>query len=387
VGSDVIEFRPQLPPSPDAVLQLLDKKEKKIVITADSAAASALLIFQAFLPFIIYAGKDEPHPAPVEFDISGGTNVSFAPTFEYVDQVLLPTLEERFGLVVSRKLVARGWSTGPGRMSRGRIEFCVHPLRQGTPLRPKTPSSKGDGNASQEEDLDVATVDASIIVPADMHESLQRALVSDLGELWPDVDVNFVLTEDSGADQRMYVLLVAKTANTESLPILRWGKDVLTSIPKKTKMSRTAFAEKLSRDVAKSLFEEVAVNGVVDAHLQDQLVLFQALAEGRTLFRRNEDGADGTDDHLARRQGGATKTDPTTKSYTDGNLREKPTAKLVAGDTPRMRKEKAREPFGDGSMHTQTARWVTAELLPTVAWYNKGNICDGAGIFMEKPKE
>jgi RNA 3'-terminal phosphate cyclase (ATP) len=42
-----------------------------------------------------------------------------------------------------------------------------------------------------------------------------------------------------------------------------------------------------------------------------------------------------------------------------------------------MRKEKTHEPFGHGSMHAKTARWVTCQLLPTVEFYDKGTLVRG----------
>jgi len=54
-----------------------------------------------------------------------------------------------------------------------------------------------------------------------------------------------------------------------------------------------------------------------------------------------------------------------------------------SNDKKKMRREKADKPFGEGSTHTTTARWVTTELLPAVEWYNKGSICEGVGMHME----
>jgi RNA 3'-terminal phosphate cyclase (ATP) len=51
-----------------------------------------------------------------------------------------------------------------------------------------------------------------------------------------------------------------------------------------------------------------------------------------------------------------------------------------------MRRDKAQEPFGFGSLHATTARWVTAELLPKVQWFNRGTICEGVGMRVEKPE-
>lgn len=50
-------------------------RERSIKITAGTAAASALLIFQAVLPFLLFAGGDRGDE-PIELEIEGGTNVT-----------------------------------------------------------------------------------------------------------------------------------------------------------------------------------------------------------------------------------------------------------------------------------------------------------------------
>jgi RNA 3'-terminal phosphate cyclase (ATP) len=335
-----VEFSPQL--APQAAL-----KDRTITIAADSPAASTMLIFQAVFPFLLFAGNDKGEP--VTLDISGGTNVSFSLSFEYLDQVLLPTLEDAFGIKVERRLLARGWSLG--KQQRGRVEFKFKPLKPGETLRLRGKEGVvvygGDGPAPVVEDVE--GIDVSMIVPAAMHQVMTEALVGDLEQLFPDVDVNFKIVEDSGADSRIYVLLVA-TAGT-----VRWGRDSLSSTPKKAKnkgglQTTTSLCATLSRRICKELYEEVSTGGVVDEFLQDQLVIFQALADGRTSFPRGE-----------------------AKDLAQGM------EKLEIGDA-RLRKEKTDKPFGEGSTHTTTARWVTAQVLPGVGWYNKGSFCEGVGM-------
>lgn len=355
VGSHTLEFRPRKPPS----LALGDEQQRTISISADSPAASTLLIFQAVFPFLLFAGNDKGDP--VSLDISGGTNVAFSPSFEYLDQVLLPTLHDAFGISVERTLHGRGWSLG--KAQRGRVSFRFTPLRPGETLRLREEGSVYAGGGGPVDVEDVEAIDVSMIVPADMHESLSEALVSDLEELFPGVDVSFKIIEDSGADSRIYVLLVARSG------VARWGRDILLSTPKKAKggkgsrgsrggsQSTSSLSETISRQVSKELYEEVSTGGAVDEYLQDQLVIFQALAEGRTSFPRSE----------------------------DAERLEQAMDKLEI-DGERLRKDKTSKPFGEGSTHAATARWVTAQLLPSVGWYNNGSICEGCGMNMAKTR-
>jgi RNA 3'-terminal phosphate cyclase (ATP) len=336
VGSHTLEFSPRLRPS-----QL---QNRTIKISADSPAASTLLIFQAIFPFLLFAGNDKGEP--ITLRISGGTNVSSSLSFEYLDQVLLPVLQDAFGITVHRRLLSRGWSLG--KQQRGTVEFKFRPLKPGETIKLKDNSVYAGGEPLPTVD-DIREIDVSMIVPADMHDTLRGDLEVALGALFDDVEVNYKVVEDSRADSRIYVLLVAKAG------IFRWGRDMLKSAPKaKSKGGNRPTVQlcaHLAQEIARELYNEVSAGGIVDEFLQDQLVIFQALAEGKTSFPRGE----------------------------DKSSLERAMEKLEL-DGDKLRKEKTDGPIGEGSMHTTTARWVTAQLLPRVKWYNKGYVCEGVGM-------
>ncbi|KAK5991133.1 RNA 3'-terminal phosphate cyclase [Cladobotryum mycophilum] len=334
VGSKTLTFIPRRSPT-----ELLQRNSS---IRAESGAASILLIVQAMLPYILFAGNDSGEPVVVE--LSGGTNVGFSLSYEYFDQVLMPTLEERFGIQVERKLKARGWSLGP--LSRGTVWLKVHPVPKGKKLQYKPPPQY-----KYPESYDVESIDVSIVIPMHSHAKAQETLVKDLGDLWPGVDVTFKVVEDSGHDGRWTILLVAHSTDG-----IRWGRDILASAPKKLK-SYDQFIAQQSRKVCKELYEEISVGGQVDEHLQDQLVCFQALCDGFSSFSRGDEPEE------------SSSTGPLIDAM----------GKLEIGDG-RMRKEKTHEPFGHGSTHTQTARWVVSELLPKAEFFNKGNFVNGVGF-------
>lgn len=227
----------------------------------------------------------------------------------------------------------------------GEVWFCVRPVGLGERLRLR----EGMGLGYGEGEFEVRWVDVSILAPGEMREGLQNAVVKELEKVLPRAEVGFKVVEDSGRESRVYVLLVARSET------LRWGRDVLTSVPKKKKKNGQGdFAEYVARQVCRELYAELEGRGTVDEYLQDQLVVFQALAEGKTSFPRS--GERGVEEELAN---------------------------LTIGEG--MRREKALEPFGEGSTHTTTARWVASELLGGVEWYNKGRVCQGVGMRMERP--
>ncbi|GAW16434.1 hypothetical protein ANO14919_058610 [Xylariales sp. No.14919] len=344
VGSHTLEFRPRAPPTA--------LKERKVVITAETHGASALLIFQAVFPYLLFAGNENGDP--IELEIHGSTNPSFSPSYEYLDQVLLPTLQERFGLTVERRLEKRAWTTGP--VSHGAIWLKFQPIPPGQVLKVVKPWN----DKRQKGDLDkIERIDVSIVVPSAMIEPMQDAMVKSLGREFPEAEINFVLNEGSGHDARMYVLAVAHSESG-----LRWGRDFLYDRKWKQKQATTICRE-MGKTVAKRLWEQTVVHAAaVDEYLQDQLVVFQALAQGRTTYwsRATERlDPEAQQDHAGNTDGGS-------QGLENLHLDK------------RMRRDKMHEPFGFGSTHATTARWVTSELVPTVQWFNGGTICEGAGI-------
>lgn len=311
-----------------------------------------MLIFQAVFPFLVFAGNESGEP--IELTISGGTNVSFSPSYEYLDQVFLPMMEAWFGVCVERRLNTRGWSLGPA--SRGSLWFKIQPVSFRDTMKLKNGLR---GLVSQPGDFEVKTIDVTIIAPSNLHEQLRAALRERLGTTFPGVECDFRAAEESSHEARIYVLLVARSET------LRWGRDILYSGKRKGK-DLAKLSEEVVRAVVKPLAEEISSGGVVDEFLQDQLVIFQALTEGRTSFPRSSPEND------------------------RGNQRAVQESTVIENEmdrlhiSNRLRKDRTGEPFGDmeiDSTHTQTARWVAVKLLePRVSWYNKGKICEGIGL-------
>lgn len=310
VGSSTFELRPKLSPA--------NLANRDIKIKAESAA-SILLVFQSIFPFLLFAADNAG--SPITVTIQGGTNVSFSLSFEYLDQVLLPALE-RFGIRVERKLELRGWSHGTRQLGSVKFQFVPIPLGQALKA-PEWPTERGT----------ITDIAISIVVPAHVITALKSSILSKLHSVFPGVGSYFQVVEDSQHDARLYTLLVAHTSTG-----LRFGRDWLYD-----KKSRGKRAEELSTEIArkvvKDLQVELAKGGLVDEFLQDQLIVFQALAEGSS-------------------------------SMPD-------TSAALSSDRTRL--DRMHEPFGDGSTHTTTARWATSELLPPAKWIDRGRICEGVG--------
>lgn len=87
-------------------------------------AGSVFLVFQALYPYILCAGAFQGRR--IRLNLTGGTNVSFSPSYDYVSQVLVPNFA-RLGLPrLEVQLRKRGWATGP--VDLGAVTFLVDPL-------------------------------------------------------------------------------------------------------------------------------------------------------------------------------------------------------------------------------------------------------------------
>jgi RNA 3'-terminal phosphate cyclase (ATP) len=298
-------------------------RDRNIRIHADTAA-SILLVFQALFPFLIFAG--DANGEPVTLTIMGGTNVMFSLSYDYIDQVVLPSLE-LFGVPkVERKLEYRGWSHGARQI--GSIKFKFTPLGPDQSLDMSLwPQSSDPGS--------VQRIDITMVVPREVKDNLKSSLKFELDLVFPGIETRLLVDEDSRHPARLYTLLVAHTVNG-----FRFGRDWLYDKTVKGK-SIDSLATEIAQKVVDELDAEVRKGGCVDEYLQDQLVIFQALAKGRSIISDSSDIPNVDLDDIFDR--------------TD-------------------------EPFGNGSLHTRSAKWVVSQLLPQVKWLDKGRVCEGVGF-------
>jgi RNA 3'-terminal phosphate cyclase (ATP) len=276
----------------------------EVSITQNTPGAISLVL-QAILPFLVFS---VPSAAPVRITISGGTNVSNSPSYDYIAAVLLPMLE-RVGLPgMTVQLHARGWSQGS--MSLGSMTVTLKPLGAALPAF----------NLTQRGEM--LHVQAIVVAPRYTEREFRGEIERMFDVRWlrffnaatttkPEFEITF---EPSHHEKRYYVLLVATTSTG-----IKLGRDWLYNRavrPGQTEHIVPSMVEKVSDD----LLSEIEHGGCVDEWMRDQLVVFQALAEGT--------------------------------SRVDGG---------------------GREP----SLHARTAMWVASEVLG-VEWDGGG--CEGIGF-------
>ena len=258
-----------------------DVYEKKRIVLRESrvemaSAGAVTLIFQAMLPWLLWGacwrrdgnGQDLGRAVPLRVVVEGGTNVTKSLSYEYLEQVLLPTVNKILGRkAVKCSLVERGWITG--KTNVGSVRFDVVPFDPGETLKAFNISNRGV----------VTRMHVCILAPTPCAAAQVRGKVTrEFSWHHPDVEIDFPVDEGSEDHRRLYLLLVAETSNGHRLAH-DWLYD---GRPKLGFQAPAEAIDRLVTTVIGGLERELAHGGCVDEHMQDQLIVFQALAEGRS---------------------------------------------------------------------------------------------------------
>lgn len=248
-------------------------------------AGSTGLALQAILPFILFRPPKNDDGTltgkPIRLSISGGTNVSGSPSYEYISQVLLPTLQSIGLRPISCSLNKRGWSHGGSSIGSFTLEI---PARQSLSL----PAFSLSPDKSISSPDPPCCLEATLIAPIVAHQHMRNiclpTITSYFGAGFSEVSNNFSLTcEDSKHDKRYYFIIVATipSSSTEiaAAKTYKLGRDWLYD---RKVRSPQQTATELADHVSHELFTEWSSGAYVDEHMRDQLVVFQALAEGES---------------------------------------------------------------------------------------------------------
>jgi RNA 3'-terminal phosphate cyclase (ATP) len=230
VGSETLAFRPTRAPNGDVSVDV-------------GTAGSVALVFDTVLPLAV--GLD----APISVTATGGTDVKWAPTFDYLRDLKLPVLA-RHGLAAAVDLHRRGfYPVGGGEATLHVAPSSFRPLELGV-----------RGN---HEDLtaSVHAVAATDLADADVCE---RALDRVRDRLALPIAETSATTAET--DCPGFALLVSLAGGTHA------GFDALGE--------RGLPAEDVADAVVDDCESWLDGPGTVDAHLADQLVVPLALAGG-----------------------------------------------------------------------------------------------------------
>ncbi|KAF2656458.1 EPT/RTPC-like protein [Lophiostoma macrostomum CBS 122681] len=284
------------------------KERERHIEIKQSTPGSVNLVFQAILPYLLFShshsesptstspspspSSPQAHPSKITLRITGGTNVSNSPSIDYIQQVLLPMLQKISIKDLTASLQSRGWSQGGTKL--GSVSFGITLFGPGEALSGFTLGREDRG--------EVVHVQATIIAPKAVEQDLREEVESAVHKRWREIfgkqrdrkgyedgdgqgdertkaepdtalDITF---EDSHHEKRYYLLLVATTSTG-----IKLGRDWLYDHG--VRAGKTGkVVDALAKKVVADLVAEIAHGGCVDEWLRDQLVVFQALAKGRS---------------------------------------------------------------------------------------------------------
>jgi RNA 3'-terminal phosphate cyclase (ATP) len=126
IGSEFLNFFPQHSKSNNGPLVDLSQVEVQTEYDIRLPTAGAIfLVFQALYPYLLHVGSKAAAPF-ITVSITGGTNASFSPSYDYASKVLVPNFAKLGLPPLFILLHKRGWSSGP--VELGSIQFLIHPL-------------------------------------------------------------------------------------------------------------------------------------------------------------------------------------------------------------------------------------------------------------------
>ncbi|MCL2295607.1 MAG: RNA 3'-terminal phosphate cyclase [Methanomassiliicoccaceae archaeon] len=210
------------------------------------SAGSISLVLQAVL---LAARKNKEK---LTIDITGGTNVMWAPPLDSYELVLFP-LMKRMGINAHLDIIERGFYPIGG----GRVKVTLDPIGKIAPLEINSLGS-----------LKYIKVRCFI---QHLSERIAKEMVDACVETIGDgYDVEVEIQNCTGNSRGAGLVLVANYENG------KLSSNVLTS--------RGHSTEQSGIDAAKDLLQEMDAGSTMDVHTADQLLPYMAMAEGKSSF-------------------------------------------------------------------------------------------------------
>ncbi|KAF9052761.1 RTC domain-containing 1 [Panaeolus papilionaceus] len=258
-------------------------------------AGSITLLIQIALPLLLFS-SDRPATnaqSPSSLTLYGGTNASMAPQVDYTKHVFIPFIRRHFGInALNLEIRKRGYYPKGG----GEIYLDITPLPAGQKLKSVSllnyrPRVKWIGGIAHFAGLPGK-------IGKEMVEGAKRKLASagfacGLEDGLVEVDV-----PSEALEQRKGVLVDIQSAREpQSLTrgagsgIVLWAELEGGGIVGGTCVGAKGISpQKVGGDAATELIKHLNEGGCVDEWLQDQIIIFMALAEGKSEVRCGDAG-------------------------------------------------------------------------------------------------
>lgn len=238
VGSSTLTFKPH---------KVRPGKYDIDVSRVQASAGSVNLVLQSIIWPLAFAEKKS------RVVIRGGTHVPFAPTFNYINDIFLPTVAE-MGLICEYYLIRAGYYPHGG----GEVRLEIRPIEH---LRPVNLTIR-------EEPLKVEVISAvsnlpRIIAERQMHTGLERLRASGIE---PSAEIKDYPSQGKGT----LFFISASTGKVKA------GFQSLGELKKR--------AEKVADEACDEFQQYLDAGKALDKHLADQLIIPMALASGHSKF-------------------------------------------------------------------------------------------------------
>ncbi|KAK9811681.1 hypothetical protein WJX72_008299 [[Myrmecia] bisecta] len=244
-------------------------------------AGSCTLLAQASLPCLLMAGPTGSAPADEEgardgstasgsgshlsrLELRGGTDASMAPPVGYLQHVLLPVLRSHLGVDAELDLRRRGFFPKGG----GRLSLAVHSLPQGCCLPPINLTERGEITKFSITSFCAGTIPKK--AAQRMADTAWQDLKGACDRRISGKNLHIEVTEETSQTalgNGAGLLIVAETAGGCVLGAAGIGERGVSGL------ATASIAAREMLDVLES-------GACVDQWMQDQLIIFMALAEG-----------------------------------------------------------------------------------------------------------
>ncbi|GCB78129.1 hypothetical protein scyTo_0017704, partial [Scyliorhinus torazame] len=216
---------------------------------------SVCLLMQVSIPCVLFAAS------PSELILRGGTNAEMAPQIDYTLEVFKPVIE-KFGFQYSCDLKMRGYYPKGG----GEVRVKISPVKQLTPINmtERGTITKIHGRAF-----------VAGVLPFKLANEMASAAVRCIRKEMRDIYVNIQSVQepkDKAYGNGNGIIVFAETSTGCIIAGSALGK-------------RGVAADKVGIEAAEMLMKNIRHGGCVDQYLQDQIIIFMALAKGVSRVR------------------------------------------------------------------------------------------------------
>lgn len=231
------------------------KPDQKEFSADTKTAGSVCLLMQTVLPLTLFRASK------TTTTLKGGTNAIKAPLIEFSSQVLLPFLYKHMAINISASLDKRGLFPRGG----GVVRMNSEPVKGGL----KSFEVLKRGNVTEITGTAIACGKLPLKMAQEMVEGATKHLKWYFSSsTHPDVKINIKAAHEPHPNSSGTFMLLTAITDTGCV------------IASSGLGERGKRASNVGHGVGEDLVGELKAGGCVDSHMQDQLILFMALASG-----------------------------------------------------------------------------------------------------------